>query len=76
MRKLLMTGLALLIATVMMAQRDVATIKINVYSTKARIEKAAKGVDGVRNRPKRRHLQDRASHAARHAKRQQRSNIE
>ncbi len=49
MRKLLMISLALLIATVMMAQRDVATIKTNGYSTKARIEKAAKGVDGVKD---------------------------
>lgn len=49
MKKLLMTSLSLFFATVMMAQRDVATFKANGYSTKDRIEKAAKAVDGVKS---------------------------
>ena len=49
MKKLLMTSLSLFFATVMMAQRDVATFKTNGYSTKDRIEKAAKAVDGVKS---------------------------
>ena len=44
-----MTSLSLFFATVMMAQRDVATFKTNGYGTKDRIEKAAKAVDGVKS---------------------------
>lgn len=44
-----MTSLSLFFATVMMAQRDVATFKTNGYGTKNRIEKAAKAVDGVKS---------------------------
>ncbi len=44
-----MTSLSLFFATVMMAQRDVATFKTNGYGTKDRIKKAAKAVDGVKS---------------------------